>query len=130
MADYNPMSMVQSLFPQQDPNQFNIQQATGTANRSMDISQQRGNSQADLEMQRRLAQNQALQNQNLDFSRQFAVQTANPAANAKTARDIAQNTAATLNNMYAQSAGNLMNAASNTQNALNSAAANVTGLFR
>lgn len=124
------MSMVQSLFPGQDPNQLNVQQTTGTANRAMDIGQNRGNSQADLEMQRRLAQNQALQNQNLDFSRQLAVQTANPAANANAARAIAQNTAATLNNMYAQSAGNLMNAASNTQNALNSAAANVTGLFR
>lgn len=128
---FNPISAVQSAFGiGQDPNQYSVQQTNDAANRSMDVSQNRGNSQADLQMQRALQQNQALQNQNLDFSRQYGTQVVNPAQNAATARAIAQNTASTLNNMYANSASQLLQAANNTQNALNSAAANVTSAFR
>lgn len=109
---------------------LSTQQVDRSADRSINASKIGGRDEALFQNQMRrenMEQDGAFQ---LQQGRNFSSQIANPAANANTARTIAMNTANTLNNMYANSAGQLMNSANNTQNALNNAASTVAGLFR
>jgi hypothetical protein len=113
-----------------DPNALSTQQADQAADRSIGTAQNqsRGETRFLDQMGRDRAKYDA--DLLLNQSRAQAAQVGNPIANSNTARAIAQNTAATLNNMYAQSGRNLLDSAAQTQQALNSAGATVAGMFR
>lgn len=113
-----------------DPNALSTQQANEAADRSIGTAQaqSRGESRFLDDMSRKRAQYDA--DLALNSTKALGQQVYNPAANAQTARAIAQNTATTLNNMYAQSGRNLLDSAAQTQQALNTAAQTAAGLFR
>jgi hypothetical protein len=131
--EQNPMQQMQSMIMNAAMGNnpvLSTQQVDNAADRSMQTGQARGRDEALFQNQMRrenMEQDGAFQ---LQQGRDFSAQIANPAANANTARNIALNTANTLNNMYAQSSRNLLDSANNTQNALNNAASTVAGLFR
>jgi hypothetical protein len=92
-------------------------------------TRQQARDQSQWQQGQQLAYNNALNKQQQLAYQQYG-QTNNAIANANQQRQIVQNSANTLNNIYGNSMGQINAAAANTQNSLNSLANTAASLFR
>lgn len=112
------------------PQQLSTQQANEASKNSTRTSQDRGRAQSEYERNARFNDMQRDGAYNLQYGADYARQVANPISNANAAREMALNTANTLNQMYAGSADRLLRSAADTQMALNNAGSTVASMFR
>lgn len=108
---------------------YSTQQADQSRNQNVNMGRDHGNAQGQLELNRAFDDLRNRQNAQLDYDKR-AGYTMNAAANAGSARRMAEDTARQLNNMYATSAGRLLNAAQGAQAGLAGSTQALAGMFR